>query len=89
METKSPPFFIHPEHEEGFKIADTDGEHNWRTFKEELPPIDEMIWIIDRSGGVTFGKRGEFGIFVLWHPENPIPIAWRMRTIGAPGIKVG
>lgn len=88
METKSSPFFIHPGHKKGFEVADTDGECEWTTFKEELPPIDEMIWIIDKGGGITFGTRREFGLYALWHFKDPTPIAWKKRSISAPGIKL-
>jgi hypothetical protein len=85
METKL-PFFISPDHMEGFKIADNDGSDNWKLFKKELPPVDEMIWIIDKAGAVGFGCRRKFGLFALCFKDRT-PIAWKKRTIGAPSLK--
>jgi hypothetical protein len=85
METKLPCFVL-PEQMEGFTVADNDGPSPWTMFENEPPPIDEMIWIIDKAGAVGFGCRREYGFFALCF-KDPTPIAWKKRTIGAPGLK--
>lgn len=81
------PCFVSPKHMESFEVANNDGPGAWSLFENELPPVDESIWIIDKAGAVSFGCRREYGIFALWHFEDPTPVAWKRRTIGAPGIK--
>lgn len=85
METKL-SFFVSPDQMEGFEVANNDGPCVWTAFEKELPPIDEMIWIIDKAGAVGFGCRREYGLFALCF-KDPTPVAWKKRTIGAPGMK--
>ncbi|MEK9134976.1 MAG: hypothetical protein AAB451_01620 [Patescibacteria group bacterium] len=86
METKSLPCFVSPKYMKGFEVANNDGPDSWAMFESESPPIDELVWIIDKAGAVGFGCRREYGMFAMCF-KDPTPVAWKKRTIGAPGMK--
>lgn len=88
METQTLPCFVSPKCMEGFEVANDDGPGAWTMFASEPPPMDEMIWIIDKAGAVGFGCRRKWGIFALLF-KDPTPVVWKKRTIGAPSIKFG
>lgn len=80
------PFFVLPDQVEAFKIANEDGNGEWTMFSKSSPPVDELIWIADKAGGVGFGCLRDPGILFAMCFKSPIPVAWKKRTIETPGL---